>query len=250
MTDHTQIERLDLVARAEATKIILSRVRVPLTFLSAFGILLAVISEASFYETSVVSILAILAVVTTIMLWMRSRYAPGALAVLLFATVIAGSFIANDPDTRTLLGSTSKYVGFAILLFAGYRWATNATPFIAAQSEALENERYQVEDWIKILTSPDRTDPVAEFSTKSFWTGYWTYRLLDAGSCWVIAKFKTRNTGRLLQCRVRERGAVRVAESADRELSIAMGETSVSPVEASPEMRELLLKWCRSAYES
>lgn len=245
MTDRTQIERLDLVARAEATKIILSRTRVPVTFVAAFVVLLAVVSEASFYETSVVSILASLAVVTTIMLWMRSRYAPGALAVLLFATVIAGSFITDDPDAHTLLGSTSRYVGFALLLFAGYRWATNAMPFIAAHSEGLENERYQVGNWIKILTSPGRTDPVAEFSTKSFWTGYWTYRILDAGSCWVIAKFKTRNTGRLLQCRVRVRGGVRVAESADRELSITMGDTSVSPVEASPEMSELLLKWFR-----
>ncbi len=247
MTDRTEIERLDLVARAEATKIILSRVRVPLTFLSAFGILLAVVSEASFYETSVVSILAILAVVTTIMLWMRSRYAPGALAVLFFVTVIAGSFITDDPDAHTLLGSTSRYLGFALLLFVGCRWATNAMPFIAAHSKGLENERYQVEDWIKILTSPGRTDPVAEFFTKSFWTGYWTYRILDAGSCWVIAQFKTRNTGRLLGCRVRERGAVNVAESVDQELSITMGNTSVSPVEASPEMRELLLKWYRSA---
>jgi len=181
------------------------------------------------------------------MLWMLSRYAPGALAVLLFATVIAGSFIADDPDAHTLLGLVSAYVGFAILLLAGYRWATNALPFIAAHSKGLENERYQVEDWIKILTSPGRTDPVAEFSTKSFWTGCWTYRLLDAGSCWVVAKFKTRNTGRLLQCRVRERGAVRVAESAGRELSIAMGDISVSPVEVSPDMRELLLKWFRPA---
>jgi hypothetical protein len=247
MTDHTQIERLDLVARAEATKIILSRTRVPMTFVAALMVLLAIISAASFYETATVRILAILAVVTTIMLWVRSRYAPGALAVLLFATVVAGSFIADDPDAHTFLGLASAYVGFALLLLVGYRWATNAMPFTAAHSKGLENERYQVEDWIKILTSPGRTDPVAEFSTKSFWTGYWTYRLLDAGSCWVIAKFKTRNTGRLLQCRVRERGAVRVAESADRVLSIAMGETSVSPVEASPEMRELLLKWCRSA---
>lgn len=247
MTDHTQIERLDLVARAEATKIILSRARVAVTFVAAFMVLLAIISAASFYETTTVRILSMLAVVTTIMLWMRSRYAPGALAVLFFAIVIAGSFIADDPDAHTLLGLASAYVGFVILLLGGYRWATNAMPFIAAHSKGLENERCQVEGWIKILISPGRTDPVAEFSTKSFWTGYWTYRLLDAGSCWVIAKFKTRNTGRLLQCRVRERGAVRVAESVDRKLSIAMGDTSVSPVEASPEMRELLLKWCRSA---
>lgn len=250
MTDRTQIERLDLVARAEATKIILSLVRVPSTFVAAFVVLLAVVSKASFYETLAVSILAILAVVTTIMLWMRSRYAVCALAVLFFAIVIAAWFVVDDPDAQTFLGSTSRYVISAILLVKGYTWATDAVPFIRAQSEGLENERYQVEDWIKILTSPGRTDPVAEFSTKSFWTGNWTYRLLDARSCWVVAKFKTRNTGRLLQCRVRERGTVRVAESADRELSIAMGDTSVSPVEASPEMRELLLKWCRSAYES
>ena len=90
MTDHIQIERLDLVARAEATKIILSRARVPSTFVAAFMVLLAVVSKAPFYETLAVSILAILAVVTTIMLWMRSRYAVCALAVLFFATVIAG----------------------------------------------------------------------------------------------------------------------------------------------------------------
>ena len=245
MTELAEIKRLDPVARAEATKLILPRARVPVTFVTAFMVLLGIISTASFSETSTVRILAILAVVTTIMLWTRSRYAPCALAVLLFATVIAGRFIADDPDAHTLLGSASAYVGSAILLLAGYRWATNAMPFIAAQSEALENERYQVEGWIKILTSPGTTDPVTEFSTKSFWTGYWTCRLLDAGSCWVIAKFKTRNTERLLQCRVRERGAVYVTERTGTGLSVTMGDTSVSRVETSPDMRELLLKLCR-----
>ena len=245
MTELAEIKRLDLVAKAEATKLVLSRARVPVTFVTAFMVLLAIISGASFYETSTVRILAILAVVTTVMLWMRSRYAPCALAVLLFATVIAGRFIADDPDAHTLLGSASRYVGSAILLFAGYRWATNAMPFVAAQSKGLENERSQVEGWISVLTSPAAADPVAEFSSKSFWTGYWTYRLLDAGSCWVIGKFKTRNTERLLQCRVRKRGAVYVTDRPGAGLSVTMGDTSVSTVEASPDMRELLLKLCR-----
>jgi len=59
-TERAEIERLDLVARAEAVKASLTRNAVVVfTFLSAFIILLAMISEASYYETLVVRLLAV-----------------------------------------------------------------------------------------------------------------------------------------------------------------------------------------------
>ncbi|MFZ0212474.1 MAG: hypothetical protein WBE20_14835 [Candidatus Acidiferrales bacterium] len=246
MIERTEIERLDLVARAEATKTLLVRSRIPITVLSAFIVLLAFVSEASFYETLVVRALAILAVATTAMLWMNSRYSPHAVAFLFFM-ILVGALLVDDPDSRTALSLSAKYAGCAILLSAGYAWATNAIPFGTAQSEEFDAERLQVDEWIALLTAPKDTDPLVEFSKRSFWTGHWTYRLLDAGSCWVTAKFKTRNTTRLLQCRVLERNAVRMTVRPGGELDIQMGRTSVPSVEVSPEMRDCLLKFLRNS---
>src|SRR5215813_1527333 len=204
----TNIERLDLVARAEAIRSFLSRARFPLMLVSMFCVLLAFISESSFYETVAVRILATCLVATTTMVWLNSRYAPYALAILFFGLLTGSLFpFFDDPDNHTLLGSTTRYALSGMFLFAGYRWWTNSALFASGQSKAFDEERSKVFEWTRVLKSQENTGQVVAFSTRNFWSGHWTYRLLNAEFCWVVAKFKIENLGRLADLRVRELGA-------------------------------------------
>jgi len=238
--DLTEIERLNLAARAETAKGLLYRNRIPFTFVSAFFVLFAVISTASFYETLAVRLLALLAVATTVMLWLKRRQAVYFLPILLFAVAV-GAWLFDDPDYHTFLGSMTRCVISAMLLFVGYRWWTNAAPLVRAQSEAFEKERSQVDQWLSSLRCPRASDNIVELSTRSFLTGDWTYRLLHTGAFWVVAKFKFGNLARLLDCRICGKDDVRVADRPGGMLVVQMGDHSISPVDVSPEMRGRLL---------
>jgi hypothetical protein len=242
MKEQSKIEKLDLVARAEVTKVAIARARVPVTILSLFFVLLAMISEASPNETLAVRVLAVLAVATTLLLWGGARLAVYGMAVLLFAVLAISRFSSDDPDAHTLLGSTANVVVSAMILVAGYGWWTNATPFIAAQSKALDSERFEVTEWLGALKSSEASNQLVEFSTKSFVRGYWTYRLLNTGSCWATAKFKTGKMGRILEFRVLGLNAIRVTEEPTGPLNVEMMDRVIEDVEISGEMRGRLLR--------
>lgn len=241
MKEQSEIDRLDLVARAEATKAAISRARLPMTILSVFVVLLAMMSEASFNETLAVRVLAMLAVVTTILLWRGSRIAVYGMALLFFAILAGSWFFSNDPDSHTLLGSTAKVVIPAMILLVGYGWWTNAVPFIAAQSKGLDEERSKVAAWLGALKSSNESNQLVEFSTKSFLRGYWTYRLLNTGSCWATARFKTGKMDRILDFRVLGLNAVHVTEQPSGQLNVEMANRLIQEVEISGEMRDRLL---------
>ena len=238
MSELGQDERLDLVARGEATRQLLHRTRLPMTAVSAFIVLLAVISSAPFTETLAVRIMALIAILATAMIWLRVRYAIYALPALFFI-IAGGTWIFDDPDYRTTLGSTTRYVVSLMVAFAAYRWWTNARPFLASQSEAFDRERSEVKEWLNVLLHPAGSDHVIEFSTKIFWSGYWTYRLLRGEGFWAVAKFKLGNTDQLLSYRVMAFDAVTFTEKADGGLVVTMGDRSVSAA-LSSDMRERL----------
>jgi hypothetical protein len=240
VTERTEIERLDLVARAEAIKASFVRSAIVFTFLSGFGILLAISSEASYHETLAVRALASLAVVTTIMLWLRSRYSLYAMEMIFFGTLSAGLLVFDDPDNHTLLGASAQFVGVGMLLWGGYRCWANAKPFAEAHGTGFETERSQVRHWMHVLDSQEHSDYTVDFTAKSFRTGYWTYRLLHTGSCWLIEKFKLGRLSRLLDCRVRALGAVRVVNQSEGKLSILLGDQLVSDVHMTPDMLDRL----------
>lgn len=241
MKEQSEIDRLDLVARAEATKAAISRARLPMTILSVFVVLLAMISEASFNETLAVRVLAMLAVLATILLWRGSRFAVYGMTLLFFAILAGSWFFLNDPDSHTMLGSTSKVVESAIILLVGYGWWTKSAPFIAAQSKDLDKERSQVAAWLGALKSSDESDHLVEFSTKSFLRGYWTYRLLNTGSCWATARFKTGNVSRILDFRVLGLNAVHVTEQPSGQMNVELADRLIQEVEISGVMRDRLL---------
>jgi hypothetical protein len=163
------------------------------------------------------------------------------MALLFFGVVAVSRFFWDDPDSHTPLGATAKAVVFAMIVTTGYGWWTNATPFINGQAKGLDSERLEVAEWLRALKSANASDQRVEFSTKSFVRGYWTYRLLNTGSCWATTEFKTGKMGRLLDFRVLGLNAIHLAERPAGTLNVEMGHRVIQDVQLSQAMRERLL---------
>jgi hypothetical protein len=238
----TEIERLDLAARAEAVEPFLSRAALPMVFLTVTALLIALGSQASFSETLAVWTFALIAVVTVIMLMRHWCYATYGLSILNFLAAIGILKYSNDDYSHTFLGSTTNQFFLVWFVANGYGWWKTAAPFVAAHADSFEKERGQVGQWLADLKYGDRSGQVFEFSVKSFWNGYWTYRLLNLGKCWAVAKFKFRNLRGLVEYRVREPDGVTVMEQANGKLRIEIAGRSIRDVDASLELRNRLLR--------
>jgi len=237
----TEVERLDMAARAEAIEPSVSRALVPLTILSLILLLLAFGSEASFRETLDVWVFVIIAVVTTVMIWQRWCYALYGLSILNFCGAIGILLQSNEEYSHTFLGSMRDRLLFVLFVSAGAAWWKNAAPFVAAQSEELEKERCQVGQWLADLKYRERSEAIVEFSERSFCTGHWTYRLLDTGHYWAIAKFKIGNIRRLANFTIQKREAIHVTDQRGEKLKIEIAGRPIWAAEVSPDMRDRLL---------
>jgi hypothetical protein len=97
------------------------------------------------------------------------------------------------------------------------------------------------------LKSSEQADRVVQLSTRSFWTGYWTYSLLKTRSFWVIARFKRANTSRLMACRILELSAVHIDDGNEGKVDIEMGNRSISRIDVSRDVRERLIRLASEA---
>jgi hypothetical protein len=102
-----------------------------------------------------------------------------------------------------------------------------AGPVATLRAPGWENERDQVVRWQQILTSPQPVSRVVEFSTGSFWSGYFTYRLLNPGQYWVVAKFKRGKTKSWVDCSVRELSAVHFTQLPMGEINVIIGKKTL-----------------------
>jgi hypothetical protein len=202
------IERLDCAARAHVAEAVASRVRVAFTFVSVMTICLAVVSTASWRETMVVRALAVAVTLTTVTLWRRWRYSLCACGLVVCAVGVGTAMFGHY--SQTFWGWTSRLTYPASFVFwGGWLWKVGR-PLAAVQATGWEKERSQVQGWLSTLNNGDRAQEVMEVFSGSFWTGYFTYRLLNTGYCWVIAKFKKGAARRLVDFRIRELETVRV----------------------------------------
>lgn len=241
-----EIEKLDLAARAEAIGNAISRAVLPIAFVTVIIVVLAFTSEASFYETLAVRTLAVLAIVTTIMLRRSSRYSAFALAAFFFAA-LAGAWLFDAPDYHSLLGSTTRIMISTMFVFVGFRWWSNAMLWLNAASGEFEKESSQLKQWLSVVQSPETEDDLFEFSIRSFVRGHWTYRLLNTGSCWVVAQFRNGRMTRLSSCRVLRLSAVRLVKENSGKLGIEIGDRLVQDIRISPDMRDRLERFAASA---
>ena len=196
----SKTERLDLIAWSQTTDAFVFRSRILLAILAAFCIVLAINSTAPIRETVLVAVLGILSLVTAIVLWWSWRYKVYALASfwLLFAF---GDVLSHDyPNSHTLLGWVIAHALVPVLALYGWSVWKRAGPYALANSDGFRDERDEVEKWKKLLDSQNEQQ-VVQFPAGDFATGYWTYRILNAGAYWVVAQFK-RGTKRLKSCHV------------------------------------------------
>jgi hypothetical protein len=253
----TELERLDLAARAEASAADISTVRKVLLFFTLFVILLALISEATAAETMLVRVFAILSTLVTIILWVNWPYKGYALALLPLTFAIV-DFLSRDKP-HTIVVWTAMITRDCLFMFWSYALWKKAGPYALVSSEGWDSERLKVRQWLQAMKR-HKTEVMAresvgggfeveigsetpnrflEFNAGSFWSGYFKYRILKAGAYWAVAKFR-RSTERLIEYRVLQSEAVSFRVLPAGKLEIRIGNDVIREADASPDMIQTL----------
>lgn len=233
----TQIERLDLAARAEVAESFFPQRQVLFAILSALFIVLAVESTASSFETLLVRVVAALTTGTTIMLLLRWRYALHIAAAVFFAVAI-GMALLRILDPSVLSSWALGYV--LVFVSTGFRFWKPAVPLAAVQGKGWKKEKSQVQQWLKMLENLGTEEQVFEISSGSFWTGYFTHRLLKRGDYWAIATWP-KHYRRFADYRVFGSHAVRITELPGGALNIEIEKRRLGRVAVSPDVHDALL---------
>jgi len=212
------VERLDLVARSKASSGVISRARIVLSVLTPLFILLAVNSEAASRETMLVYVITGASFLTAIVLWLDWRFKIYALSVFCFLFAIADSMSRDHPRSHAVLGWLAAYAWVPLFIYYGSSLWVISRRYAVATGEGFREETEQLDKWIGAL----RGATAIEFPSGSFWTGYWTYSLLNPGSCWLVAQFK-RGSSKLRSCRVYELSDVSFTRLPSGRWQIEMG---------------------------
>lgn len=199
----SRIQRLDLVARSKASLQTISYARIALLIVTPLFALLAINSTAPSRETALVAILAASSFLTALLLWLDWRFKLYALSLFCFLFAVCDVASNDYPHSHTLLGFIGANA--LVLLFAYYGcglWLMGRRYALASHT-GFRDEREQLDRWIDELNGTAHI----EFPSGSFWTGYWTYRILNPEGCWLVAQVKRGGT-KLRSCRVYELGDV------------------------------------------
>jgi hypothetical protein len=196
------VEKIDRAAKARANQRLISYRRIALPVASVLFILLASASEAPPHETQLVKALAATAVVTSVLIWSSWRYKLYGVAIFCFLFAVANVLWNDHPRHGTALGWIAGHFPSFLFTFYGAGMCVIARRYSIVSGNDWKDQRKQLDDWFQNLNSQSGTN-VIEFPTGSFWTGYWTYHILNTGDCWLVAKFK-RGTTKLAACSVVE----------------------------------------------
>lgn len=196
----SQIKELDIAARAEVYGRDIARVRVVVLPLTIFVCLLAIFSEASHSETVLIRWMAVVAFVSTTILFSPWRFKLYGVAILWLAFGVC-RFFSDDYthhswDSFFRLGMPLFFASFA------YTWAQKAYYYARANSDSFLTEKTKVEQWLANLERNDRDDQVVVFNAGSFWVGYWTYAAMRVEGYWALARFKRSNWNSLAEFRI------------------------------------------------
>jgi len=213
-------ERLDLVAHSEVVGTFVSKSRIFLLLLAPFCILLAVNSTAPFRETVLVAILGASGLLTAVVLWLNWRYKVFALALFWFLVALLEVLSHDQPSSHTVLGWVFTHALAPVLAYYGYRVWMLARGYSVTNSIGFRDEKNQFDKWKRLLNGHNEPN-VAEFSAGDFSTGYWTYRILNTGACWVVAQFK-RGSNKLKSCHVYDLSCVTFTRSSSGKWQITI----------------------------
>jgi hypothetical protein len=183
--DLNQIERLDWAAKALTSENLRTWGQIYVTIWFPLVGDWAHLAQ----QREAVYIAGAVALVVTLMLWQRHRYAILALAVAEIAA--GGAFLyigmrsVHDPRWRAM-----NLILVPVLFHGGYKRITEGTRFLAVQSEGWAAERVQVRRWLNVLQGTQKDDRVVEIKDRILWMTSLTHRFFNTGNCWAMATFK------------------------------------------------------------
>lgn len=231
-----EVSRLDMAARAKVAELVVPRLRWIFLFFSIFIGALAIGATSSFYETLCVRAMAALAVIATVLLWSKSRHKLYFPAFFFLSFGIGASLLnwsAHDTFDR-IDGLCWGVISFALAI---YYLRTKAGIFATVNAPEWDKERAQVDAWWSILTAPESNKKgIIENSTGSFWSGYYTYRLMNPGSYWVVAKLWNCKAGPRSDFRIRHLSDVVCAGNRNGEVMVTIEGRTIIATKISPPM--------------
>jgi hypothetical protein len=233
-TQLTELQRLDLTAKALGNDGYFVRSRLSLTVLSGFFLL-----ELVFADTASMKVVTSIACVGTVLCWLRWRYSVFALPVVVIAVGLGMLLSREFPGSRS--GWQGGLAYFPFFAYMAYWYWDQGKTYSTVQGKAWNQERAEVQKLIDLLKNPSDAGSILEFSSGSLWTGYFTYRFLKADNYWIVARFKTGQMRRMLECRVRGPAAIQIVQNSSGELSVQIDGHRIPRVKTSPEMRASIL---------
>lgn len=236
----TQPQRLDYAAKAFGREAYLRASRAALTILAALGIVLGLCADGHSVEIMAVRAVAVLIAAATLLSWSSSRYSSFGfpLAILTYGILtVVLRYYTEPPEDRI-----GELIFLPFVAYWAYSGFVYAFAYLTVEGAGWDNERARIKAWIHQLKIPDGLVPIFEFSSGTFWNGYFTYRLLKADNYWVVAKFKTGKLHRMLECRFLDSSSVQIVEDASGELRIEVDGRPIPRVRTSHDMRTNLLR--------
>lgn len=231
-----EVSRLDMAARAKVAELVVPRLRWIFLFFSIFIGALAIEPTTSFYETPSIRLIAAFALITTVVLWSKSRYKLYFPALFLLSFGIGAalhSWSTRDTFDR-FDGLCWGGMSFALGI---YYLRTKAGIFATVNTPEWDKERAQVDAWWSILTAPESNKKgIIENSTGSFWSGYYTYRLMKPGSYWVVAKLWNCKAGPRSDFRIRHLSDVACPENRNGVMMVTIDGRTIIATKISPPM--------------
>lgn len=119
------------------------------------------------------------------------------------------------PHSHSVMGWASVVLYCPAYIIWGWELWKQGAPFAATRGKEWQGQRSQVREWFATLDGSRPMGDVVEVNSGSFWTGYVTYRLLNEGNFWAVAKFKKGNLKRLIEFRVHDISAVQITAVVD-----------------------------------
>lgn len=217
-TPNGEIARLDMAARALISERYISGNRWWILFINLVLVGFVCTYRARFDTPLIAPIFVVCAAAATLALWTEWRYMIYVLAFFCFLLTIGCALLGRTFDTLF-----DRLYAIAMSIIFGLVSWKQAGPYAIANAPGWETERSQVEAWWWKLTSPEIANDIIEFSAGSFWTGRHTYRLMDVGSGWAIARLWKGFARILPNFRIRELSAVSFASLPTGEKRVIIG---------------------------
>lgn len=150
------IERLDLAARARANQGLISCLKVGLPLLTLLCIVLASISEAPRRETLLVTMLAIVGLIATLILWLSQRYKLYGAVIVCFAFVIENLLSRDHPPHHTVIGWFADLLPALFFFLLGFRLVCGGPSLCDCQWKRMAKRERANRDVVVLPQSDDR----------------------------------------------------------------------------------------------